>query len=116
MKRSLAFLLFAVLALTCSVAMAGQKQLTFSAGAGAMAGALDVAEAKGFFEDEGIKAKVNSYAKGKIAFDSFLAGKDDITVCNNLGIVLTDFDISKYKLIATEIGRASCRERVFRAV
>lgn len=89
------------LVLTFSVAMAQQKPLNFSAGAGALPGALNVAADKGYFAEEGVNAKVNTYKKGKIAFDSYLKGKDDIATTNIISIVLTDFDITKHRIIGS---------------
>lgn len=92
--------LTAAILLSCSLAMAGGDKITISAGAGPMSGALNVAEAKGYFEESGVKVQVISYKKGKIAFDKYLAGEDDIATCNLVGIVLSDFDITSHKLIA----------------
>lgn len=78
-----------------------KSHVTISAGAGAMSGALNVAVAKGFLQEEGINGEVISYKKGKIAFDKYLAGEDDFATCNIVAIVLTDFDISKHRLIST---------------
>ncbi len=100
MKRFTVALAALIVFICASLAFADQPKVTISAGTGPMSGSLNVAEAKGFFKQNGIDAKVNSYKKGKIAFDKYLAGKDTFATCNIVAIVLTDFDISKHKLIA----------------
>ena len=89
-----------IVALSCSVAFAEQTGLTISAGRGTMSGSLNVAAAKGFFEQFGVTANVNSYKKGKVAFEKYLSGEDDYATTNIISIVLTDFDITKHRIIA----------------
>ncbi len=95
------FVLSIVLTLTCSGVVADERKLTFSAGSGAMAGALDVAETKGFFIEKGIKGKVNSYRKGSIALENYLIGKDNVATCGSINIVLANFDLSQHRIIGT---------------
>lgn len=100
MLKAAYFLLLIFVTLYHAYAQAEQK-FSFATGAGAMAGTLNIAESKGFFGEHGIDAQIDTYKNGKIAFDNFIQGKNDFTVSGNLGIVLTDFDITQYRLIAT---------------
>ncbi len=87
--------------LSVSCAFANGAQLTFSAGAGAMAGSLDVAVSKGFFTENGIDGKVVNYKNGKKVFDAYLAGKDDFAICSIIPIVLTDFNEEEHRIVGT---------------
>lgn len=84
-----------------TVVMAEEKAMWFSSGKGAMSGSVNIAEAKGFFIERGINGKVKRFQKGKIAFDNYLSGQVDFATTNIISIVLTDFDLSKHRLIAT---------------
>lgn len=84
-----------------TVVMAEEKAMWFSSGKGAMSGSVNIAEAKGFFLERGIDGKVKRFQKGKIAFDNYLSGQVDFATTNIISIVLTDFDLSKHRLIAT---------------
>ncbi|MEH0021539.1 MAG: ABC transporter substrate-binding protein [Desulfobacter sp.] len=66
-----------------------------------MSGAVNVAEAKGFFLEKGIDGKVKRFRKGQIAFDNYLSGQVDLATTGVINVVLTDFDLSKHKLIGT---------------
>lgn len=101
MKHFFTFLLSVILISANSSAMAEEESVLFSSGAGAMSGSIDVAEAKGFFTEKGIDGKVKRFSKGKIAFDNYLSGTIDIATANVISIVLTDFDLSKHRLIGT---------------
>ena len=84
-----------------TVVMAEEKTMWFSSGKGAMSGSVNIAEAKGFFIERGINGKVKKFQKGKIAFDNYLSGQVDFATTNIISIVLTNFDLSKHRLIAT---------------
>ena len=101
MRHLFGFFIAVIFTFNLSAAMAADKTLWFSSGAGAMSGAVNVAEAKGFFLEQGINGKVKTFNKGKIAFDQYLSGRVDFAVTNVISIVLTDFNLSKHCLIGT---------------
>lgn len=93
--------LTAVFVFGCSVASAGEPPLWISSGAGAMSGAVNIAEAKGFFLDNGINGKVKAFRKGNIGFRKYLASQTDLSTTGVVSLVMTDFDLSKHKIIGT---------------
>ena len=100
MNRIVAISLFFLLG-SAGFAVAGPTLFTFSAGAGAMSGGVNVAEEKGFFEEQGIKGTVTRYKRGRVAFYKYLEGKHDAATAGIFGVILTDFDISKHRIVAT---------------
>ena len=84
-----------------TVATANERKLLFSSGAGAMSGAVNVAEAKGFFLEKEILGKVARYRNGQVSFKKYLSGDVDLATTGVINIILTDFDLSKHKLIGT---------------
>ncbi|NDV19080.1 transporter substrate-binding domain-containing protein [Pseudodesulfovibrio sp. JC047] len=100
MKRILLLVLSCIL-LTATYALAGQTELTFSSGAGPMAGALNIARIQGYMAENGIDGKIHSYKNGKQSFDKYLAGIDDFGTCSIIPIVLTDFDTTQHRLVGT---------------
>jgi len=99
MKQSYIIALFTII-LFAGLANADPVKFTFSAGAGAMSGSVNVAEEKGFFEQEGIRGSVDAYNNGQISFEEYLAGKNDAATTGTINVVLTDFDVTKHRLIA----------------
>lgn len=100
MKRFFACFIVVVL-FHGTVVMAEEKEMWFSTGAGAMAGAINVAEAKGFFLEQNINGKAKRFNKGKIAFDNYLSSQVDFAAINIISVVLTNFDLSEHRLIGT---------------
>ena len=101
MKHSFIFLLF-VLFFTvsqCATALSKEKPLLFSSGAGAMSGAVNVAEAKGFFIEKGIDGRVDWNRNGQVAFDKYLSKQVLFATTGVINVVLTDFDLSKHRII-----------------
>mgnify|MGYP000303687936 CR=1 FL=1 len=98
MKR-IFLLILAVVLFAAQAATAEQPKVTFATGAGAMAGTLNIADSKGFFTENHVTGKVNTYKNGKATFDAYLAGKDDFAVCSIIPIVLTDFDQAKHRIV-----------------
>lgn len=99
MRRLIAFSLLLTL-FTASSAWANPTLFTFSTGAGAMSGAANIAESKGFFEEQGIDGKVFRYRKGQVGFQKYLEGEiDAATSVSSVGVVLTDFDVAKHRIV-----------------
>lgn len=101
MKHFFYYFLIGILISINSSAMAKEESVLFSSGAGAMSGAVNVAEAKGFFLEKGFHGKVNTFRTGQIGFEKYLAGQSDVSICNVINIVMTDFDLSQHRLIGT---------------
>lgn len=75
--------------------------LVFSVGAGPMAAALDIAATKGFFEQNGIKGKIDVYRKGADTLNAFLDGKSDVGTCGLTDVVFEKVDPAKHAIVAT---------------
>lgn len=78
---------------------AEEKTLLFASGAGAMDAAVNIAISKGFFQENGINGKMELFKKGKLGFDKYLSGQTDISLTGLSGIVLTDFDLQRHRII-----------------
>lgn len=66
-----------------------------------MDGAIIVAQEKGFMAQYGLEVKTSIFKKGKIGFNNYLAGKESFAITNIISVVLTDFDITKHRYVAT---------------
>lgn len=84
-----------------SFVFAEEKTLLFASGAGAMDAAVNIAISKGFFQENGINGKMELFKKGKFGFDQYISGHVDISLTGLSGIVLTDFDLQKHRIIGT---------------
>ncbi len=100
MKQCLVFITFIGLLFCASPTLAKEK-ISYGTGAGPMDGAIIVAQEKGFMAEQGLDVKTSIFKKGKIGFDNYLAGKESFAITNIISVVLTDFDITKHRYVAT---------------
>ncbi|NJB67198.1 NitT/TauT family transport system substrate-binding protein [Desulfobaculum xiamenense] len=90
-----------IVGLLAGSADAQPRKVVISGGSGAMDGAVCVAIAKGYLAENDIDAELRIYRNGSAALEGFLAGEADFVSTNRVGVVLTDFDPSRFAFIAT---------------
>ncbi len=100
MKR-ITVLILAIGLFICTSPALAVKKLSYGTGTGPMDGAIIVAQEKGFMGQYGLDVRTSIFKKGKIGFDNYLAGKESFAITNIISVVLTDFDISKHRYVAT---------------
>ena len=101
MKTSISVFLFAVISFYFQPATAGSLPLTIATGWGAMTGPVVIAQEKGFFKEQGIKATTLSMTGGQQIFQAYLQGKAG-AMCNTcLRIVRSNLDPSDHVIIGT---------------
>ena len=100
-KPLLAALLACVFSVTfCSLAFAENPKITFSVGAGAMSGAIDVAIAKDFFRDEGVDASMITFKRGKDSADAYLKGQADVGTFGPSQFIFRNLDPNRHAIVA----------------
>ena len=102
MKTFISVFLFAVVSFYFQPAMAaGSPPLTIATGWGAMSGAVNIAQEKGFFKEQGINTTTLSMTGGQQKIQAYVQGKVDITSNTCLRIVRSNLDPSDHVIIGT---------------
>ncbi|MCG8552810.1 MAG: ABC transporter substrate-binding protein [Desulfobacterales bacterium] len=101
MKKLISLFLFAVISFYLQPAMADSPPLTIATGWGALDGPVAIAYEKGFFKEEGLKIRVTSMTKSRLALQAYLQGEADLTSVNSLNIARSNFDASHHVIIGT---------------
>ena len=101
MKAFISVFLFAVVSFNFQPAMAGSPLLTIATGWGAMAGAVTIAQEKGFFKEQGINTTTLCMTGGQQTFQAYVQGKADVMSNSGLHIVRSNLDPSDHVIIGT---------------
>ncbi|WP_320041584.1 ABC transporter substrate-binding protein [uncultured Desulfobacter sp.] len=102
MKTFISAFFFTVVSFYCQPAMAEHFPLTISTSWGAMDAAVIIAQEKGFFKEQRIKATTTAMSiRGTRGFQAYVQGKADATCTTSLHIVRSNFDPSLHVIIGT---------------
>jgi NitT/TauT family transport system substrate-binding protein len=100
MKTFISVFFFAVVSFYFQPVMAAPP-ITIATGWGAMTGSVGIAQAKGFFKEQGIKTTTLSMAGDKQIFQAYMQEKADVAALTNLCIVRSNLDPSDHVIIGT---------------
>lgn len=75
---------------------------------------VPVAQAQGFFAQEGLDVEVERYPFGRDAFETMLAGKCDVAIAAELPIVAKSFERQDFRIIAATSSRNNVNKIVAR--
>ncbi|MEH0021404.1 MAG: ABC transporter substrate-binding protein [Desulfobacter sp.] len=101
MKTFISVFLFALVSLYFHPALAEHPPLTIATGWGAMDGVVIIAQEKGFFKEQGIKATILSTTGDKPIFQAYVQGKADVMCNNSFRTVRSNLDPSDHVIIGT---------------
>ena len=104
MKRILAFLLIllSLLLTSCNTTQRPVEKITFGVDVTTMADApVFVAEAKGFWNTEGLSVEVKSFVSGRLALDALVGKSVDAATAADIAVLLAAFHQYQVRIVAT---------------